>query len=62
MQLQALGYFGVRSKDLEEWATYGTRFLGMQLVDKSRGTLALRMADRKQRVIVQADEGEGPSF
>ncbi|MGD0419925.1 MAG: VOC family protein [Xanthobacteraceae bacterium] len=62
MQLQALGYFGVRSKDLEEWATYGTRFLGMQLVDKSRGTLALRMDDRKQRVIVQADEGEGPSF
>ncbi|MDR3421493.1 MAG: VOC family protein [Xanthobacteraceae bacterium] len=62
MQLQALGYFGVRSRDLEEWATYGTRFLGMQLVDKSRGTLALRMDDRKQRVIVQADEGEGPSF
>jgi 2,3-dihydroxybiphenyl 1,2-dioxygenase len=62
MQLQALGYFGVRSNDLEEWATYGTRFLGMQLVDKSRGTLALRMDDRKQRVIVQADEGEGPSF
>ena len=62
MQLQALGYFGVRSKDLEEWATYGTRFLGMQLVEKSRGTLALRMDDRKQRVIVQADEGEGPSF
>ena len=62
MQLQALGYFGVRSKDLEEWATYGTRFLGMQLVDKSRGTLALRMDDRKQRVIVQADEGDGPSF
>jgi 2,3-dihydroxybiphenyl 1,2-dioxygenase len=62
MQLQALGYFGVRSKDLKEWATYGSRFLGMQLVDKSRGTLALRMDDRKQRVIVQADEGEGPSF
>jgi 2,3-dihydroxybiphenyl 1,2-dioxygenase len=62
MQLQALGYVGIRAADLDQWATYGTRFLGMQLVDKSRTTLALRMDDRKQRVIVQAGEGEGPSF
>ena len=59
IQLQALGYVGVRTKDLEEWAIYATRFLGMQLVDKSRDTLALRMDDRKQRVIVSAADGEG---
>jgi len=40
LQLQALGYVGIRANDLEEWATYGTRFLGMELVEKSRGTLA----------------------
>jgi 2,3-dihydroxybiphenyl 1,2-dioxygenase len=62
MQLQSLGYVGVRTKDLEEWAAYATRFLGMQLVDKSRGALALRMDDRKQRVIVSADGGEGLGF
>jgi 2,3-dihydroxybiphenyl 1,2-dioxygenase len=62
MQLQSLGYVGVRTKDLEEWAAYATRFLGMQLVDKSRGALALRMDDRKQRVIVSADGGEGLCF
>src|SRR6201998_1193169 len=62
MGLQALGYVGIRSKSLEDWAAYGTRFLGMQLVDQSRGTLALRMDDRKQRVIVQEGEAEGPSF
>src|ERR1700761_1876489 len=62
MGLQALGYVGIRSSNLEDWAAYGTRFLGMQLVDQSRGTLALRMDDRKQRVIVHADDGEGPSF
>ena len=62
MQLQALGYVGVRAKDIEDWATYGTRFLGMQLVDKSRGSLALRMDDRKQRVIIQGDDDEGPAF
>jgi len=62
MGLQALGYVGIRSKSLEDWAAYGTRFLGMQLVDQSRRTLALRMDDRKQRVIVHEDEAEGPSF
>jgi 2,3-dihydroxybiphenyl 1,2-dioxygenase len=62
MQLQALGYVGIRTKQLEQWATYGTRFLGMQLVDQSRGSLALRMDDRKQRVIINADDGEGLGF
>jgi len=55
MNLNALGYVGIRTRHLEDWADYGTRFLGMQLVDKSRGTLALRMDDRKQRIIVHAD-------
>jgi 2,3-dihydroxybiphenyl 1,2-dioxygenase len=62
MQLQSLGYVGIRTKQLEQWATYGTRFLGMQLVDQSRGTLALRMDDRKQRVVINADDGEGLGF
>jgi len=62
MQLQALGYVGIRAGDLDEWATYGTRFLGMQLVEKTRGTLALRMDDRKQRVIVHTGADEGPAF
>ena len=62
MNLTALGYVGIRAKNIDDWADYGTRFLGMQLVDKSRGTLALRMDDRKQRVIVHTDEDEGPSF
>ena len=62
MQLQSLGYVGIRSKALEDWAAYGTRFLGMQLVDKSKNTLVLRMDDRKQRVVIQADASEGPSF
>ena len=54
MQIDALGYVGIQTADLDQWATYGTRFLGIQLVGKSHGTLALRMDDRKQRVIVHA--------
>jgi 2,3-dihydroxybiphenyl 1,2-dioxygenase len=62
MALQALGYVGISSRDLESWAGYATRFLGMQLVEKSRTSLALRMDDRKQRVIVNADAGSGAAF
>ena len=62
MNLDALGYVGIRTRNLEDWASYGTRFLGMQRVDQSRGTLALRMDDRKQRIIVHTDEDDGPSF
>ena len=62
MNLNALGYIGISARTLDDWESFGTRFLGMQLVDKSRGALALRMDDRKQRVIVHSGEGEGPSF
>jgi 2,3-dihydroxybiphenyl 1,2-dioxygenase len=59
---QALGYVGVRAKDLADWASYGSGLLGLQRIDKSRSTLAFRMDDRKQRIIVNADGGEGIGF
>jgi 2,3-dihydroxybiphenyl 1,2-dioxygenase len=62
MQIDALGYIGIQTADLDQWATYATRFLGMQLVEKSQGGFALRMDDRKQRVIAQSGAGEGVSF
>jgi 2,3-dihydroxybiphenyl 1,2-dioxygenase len=60
--LQALGYIGIGSDRLEDWEGYATRFLGMQLVQKSRASLALRMDDRKQRVIVSAGADNGAAF
>ena len=60
--IEALGYIGVRAKDLGDWASYGTNFLGLQRIDKSRSTLAFRMDDRKQRLVVDADGGEGIGF
>src|SRR6201997_5724668 len=59
---QALGYVGIRAKDLGDWASFGPGLLGLQRVDRSRSTLAFRMDDRKQRIIVDADGGEGLSF
>ena len=47
MTVQALGYVGVRAKSLEDWASYGQNFLGLQRIDKSRSAMAFRMDDRK---------------
>src|SRR5215475_4704221 len=62
MTIQSLGYVGIRTKSLEDWTAYGSQFLGMQMVDKSRSALAFRMDDRKQRVVITEDGGEGPAF
>src|SRR5712692_4292014 len=62
MDIQGLGYVGVHAKSLEDWSSFGTNFLGMQLVDRSSKSLALRMDDRKQRVVVSEDGGEGVAF
>jgi len=62
MRIEALGYVGIRSKNLEDWGAYATRFLGMQLVDRTSNMLSLRMDDRKQRVIVNADADGGAGF
>ena len=62
MSAQALGYIGIRAKDLGDWGSYGSRLLGLQRIDKSRSSIAFRMDDRKQRIVVDADGGEGIGF
>jgi 2,3-dihydroxybiphenyl 1,2-dioxygenase len=62
MYPQALGYVGFRAKELDDWRHYGTRLLGLQPIDKSRAALAFRMDDRKQRILIEADGGEGAKF
>ncbi len=62
MEIEALGYVGFHAGSLEDWATFGTRFLGMQLVDETRRSLSFRMDDRKQRVVIHAGEDRRPFF
>src|ERR1700733_2111391 len=62
MSIQSLGYMGVHSRNLEDWAGYGPRQLGVQRVDKSRSTMAFRMDDRKQRIIVNRHDSDGIGF
>jgi 2,3-dihydroxybiphenyl 1,2-dioxygenase len=62
MSVQALGYMGVRAHSLEDWSDFGVRHLGLQRIDKSKATLAFRMDDRKQRIVVDQGGGNGVSF
>ena len=60
--LTALGYIGIRSARPDDWASYATRLLGMQQVDRGGAVRAFRMDDRKQRLVVAGGEGEGLGF
>jgi 2,3-dihydroxybiphenyl 1,2-dioxygenase len=62
MQIEALGYVGVRSDRLDDWETFASRFLGMQIDERSASSLRLRMDDRRQRLVVAPDVGEGPAL
>ena len=62
MTVQALGYLGIRAKDLNDWNSYGSNLLGLQRIDRTRSSIAFRMDDRKQRLVVDADGGEGIGF
>jgi 2,3-dihydroxybiphenyl 1,2-dioxygenase len=62
MQIEALGYIGVRSDRLDDWATFASRFLGMQIDERSASSLRLRMDDRRQRLVVAPDIGDGSAL
>lgn len=62
MHLQSLGYVGIATDKLEDWSQFATRFLGMQAIERGRSGLALRMDDRKQRLIVDRDSRNGCNF
>jgi 2,3-dihydroxybiphenyl 1,2-dioxygenase len=51
----ALGYLVISAKSLDDWSAYGAGQLGLQGVDRSRSTLAFRMDDRKQRIVINED-------
>ena len=62
MLVQALGYVGLKATSLEDWADYGSGLLGLQLAERSGQQLVFRMDDRRQRIVVAADQTDGPAF
>ena len=60
MTIKALGYLGFHANSIEDWTRYGAQFLGLQLAEQSAGTLAFRMDDRKQRLLIHGDTDRRP--
>src|SRR5262245_6759755 len=60
MTLNSFGYASLRSDKIDDWAEYGGKFLGLQLVERTNSALKFRMDDRKQRIVISSEEaGEG---
>jgi 2,3-dihydroxybiphenyl 1,2-dioxygenase len=62
MAVQALGYVGIGAANLDDWSAFATGQLGMQQVDRSASCRAFRMDDRKQRLIVDRELGDGERY
>jgi 2,3-dihydroxybiphenyl 1,2-dioxygenase len=62
MQINAFGYASLRSDKIDDWAEYGPKFLGLQLVERTRHAVKFRMDDRKQRIVVSTEEAEPSTF
>jgi 2,3-dihydroxybiphenyl 1,2-dioxygenase len=60
--LQALGYAGFGSSDLDDWRQFGTELVGFQAVEHGNAQLAFRMDDRKQRVVIDRSMADGGRF
>src|ERR1700731_3736547 len=52
MEIQAFGYLGVGTSNLDDWANFATSTIGMQSVDRASSMRAFRMDDRKQRLFI----------
>src|ERR1700738_2795679 len=62
MAVQALGYLGISTQDIDEWSDFATRQSGVQLVDRGVSCRAFRMDDRRQRVIVDRERPDAERF
>ena len=61
-EIRALGYVGVRARNLDDWDSFGTGLLGLQVAERTSSTISFRMDDRRQRLLVQAGGDGGAAF
>jgi len=62
MLIKALGYVGIHSGKLDDWAEWGPAFLGLELAERSAHQLKFRMDDRRQRILVSDEETVPTAF
>jgi len=62
MAINALGYIGIRSDKEDDWSEFAGKLLGMQKIDQAGKSMAFRMDDLKQRLIISDEPGETLAF
>src|SRR5690242_2882791 len=62
MSVQGLGYIGLQARDLDAWRRFGTDVLAMEVMERGADSLALRMDERCQRVLVETGDNDAPAF
>jgi 2,3-dihydroxybiphenyl 1,2-dioxygenase len=62
MAVQALGYLGISTQNIDDWSDFATRQLGLQVVDWTVSNRAFRMDDRRQRIIVDKERPDSERF
>lgn len=62
MHYTQLGYIGITASDSGAWRTFAGEYLGMQVVDGSDGALALRMDERRHRILIEPAQDDGLAF
>jgi catechol 2,3-dioxygenase-like lactoylglutathione lyase family enzyme len=62
MAVQALGYLGISTQNIDEWSDFATGQLGLQLVDRGVSCRAFRMDGRRQQVIVDKERPDAERF
>ncbi|WP_325892694.1 VOC family protein [Grimontia sp. NTOU-MAR1] len=62
MAICALGYLGIGSDKLDDWASFASHILGMQKVDRAGHSLSFRMDDREQRLHISGEKGDTLAF
>ena len=62
MAINALGYIGIRSDKEDDWSEFAGKLLGMQKIDQAGKSMAFRIDDLKQRLIISDEPGETLAF
>jgi catechol 2,3-dioxygenase-like lactoylglutathione lyase family enzyme len=62
MAVEALGYLGISTQNIDERPDFATRRFGLQMVDSGASCRAFRMDDRRQRVIVDKEHPDAERF
>ena len=56
------GLCRVETTRLDEWRAFGPRIMGLEVADATASSLAFRMDDRKQRILVDQGSADGAVF